>query len=134
MTITTSLIESKLAPSKEIAQAMVDVVMGKFDALQAALRNPGEMNIVQAIAHARRGAFRLRSVVTESTQWHKAQLIAEETAAIEQLCKLVEANLLKPEPSRKIATAIMGKFDRLQEALRRPGEHMAEAGKRGVKS
>ena len=86
------------------------------------------MTIAKAILNARRGADRLRASIIA---------ITEETAAIEHLCKLVEANLLKPEPSgdiaRELVSRVMGAHDRLVAALKNPGEHMAEAGKRGAK-
>jgi hypothetical protein len=57
--------------------------------------------------------------------------IYEDSAAIEQLCKLVEENLLKPAPSEDIARAILAEMvprldDRLAKAMRTPGQHMAE--------
>ena len=86
--------------------------------------------------------------------------LTEQAAAIEGLAKFA-ASLLKPAPSADIASAIvdrvMGLHDRtmaalrddprgdvekldrvgqemLARAMRTPGEHMHEAGKRGVKS
>ena len=95
------------------------------------------MTIAKAILNARRGADRLRASIIEQATWLTIASITEETAAIEHLCKLVEANLLKPAPSgdiaRELVSRVMGAHDRLVAALKNPGEHMAEAGKRGAK-
>ena len=78
------------------------------------------MTIVQALAHARRGANRIRMSTVPSREIAEAY---EETVAIEHLCKLVEMNLLKPAPSEDIARAILAEMvprldDRMAEAVR----------------